>query len=237
MKALLEIKNLHVHYGAIHAIQGINLSIHEGEIVTILGPNGAGKTTTLHTVSGILKKSHGEILFDGKPIHQLPAHKIVARGISQSPEGRIVFPQLTVLENLEMGAYLRRNKEEITKDMKHMFELFGRLEERKHQIAGTLSGGEQQMLAIARAYMAKPRLLLLDEPSLGLAPLLVKAIFEAIIKINKMGTTILLVEQNAYAALKIAKKGYVLTTGKIHTQDTAENLLKSQEIQKAYLGG
>ena len=235
-EALLEVKNLHVHYGAIHAIQGIDLCIYQGEIATILGPNGAGKTTTLHAISGLLKGSSGKIFFDGKPIHNLPAHKIVAHGISQSPEGRIVFPRLTVLENLEMGAYLRRDKEEIAQDRQIMFNLFPRLQERKSQVAGTLSGGEQQMLAIARAYMAKPRLLLLDEPSLGLAPLLVKAIFKAIVEINKRGTTILLVEQNAYAALNIAKKGYVLANGKIHISETAENLLKSQEIQKAYLG-
>ena len=233
---MLAIKDMHVHYGAIHAIQGIDLSISQGEIVTILGPNGAGKTTTLHAISGLLPISTGKIIFDGKPINGMAANKIVGLGVAQSPEGRMIFPQLTVMENLEMGAYLRRDKE-IVADMDSMFALFTRLRERKKQIAGTLSGGEQQMLAIARAYMARPRLLLLDEPSLGLAPLLVKAIFAAISEINKRGTTILLVEQNAYAALKIAHRAYVLTNGKISMQGQAQELLASQEIQKAYLGG
>ncbi len=234
---LLELKNMHVHYGSIHAIQGLNLFIKEGEIVTLLGSNGAGKTTTLHSISGLIPTSSGEILFDGKPIHKLPAYQIVSRGIAQSPEGRMVFPDLTIFENLELGAYLRKNKEEIQLDLKYMFKLFPRLLERKQQLAGTLSGGEQQMLAIARAYMSKPRLLLLDEPSLGIAPILVKAIFDAIVEINqKKGMTILLVEQNAYAALKIATRGYVIATGEMFMEGDARDLIKNEEIQKAYLG-
>ncbi|TNF01976.1 MAG: ABC transporter ATP-binding protein [Deltaproteobacteria bacterium] len=233
---LLEIKDMHVHYGAIHAIQGINIKVNQGEIVTILGSNGAGKTTTLHSISGLIPISSGEILFDGKPIHTFPAHKIVAEGVAQSPEGRMVFPDLTVQENLEMGAYLREDNHKIKEDLEYMFKLFPRLLERKKQLAGTLSGGEQQMLAIARAYMANPRLLLLDEPSLGIAPILVQAIFDAIVEINKHGTTILLVEQNAYAALKIAHRAYVIATGEMFMEGPANELIKNEEIQKAYLG-
>ncbi len=233
---LLQIKDLHVHYGAIHAIHGINLNVQEGEIVTILGSNGAGKTTTLHTISGLLKPSSGEILFDGKPIHKMEANKIVAEGVAQSPEGRMVFPDLTISENLDMGAFLRRDKEGIEKDREYMCQLFPKLKERAKQLAGTLSGGEQQMLAIARAYMANPKLLLLDEPSLGIAPILVQAIFDAVVEINKKGTTILLVEQNAFAALKIAHRAYVLTTGEIGMEGPAKELLENEEIQKAYLG-
>jgi len=233
---LLQIKDLHVHYGAIHAIHGINLNVHEGEIVTILGSNGAGKTTTLHTISGLLKPSSGSILFDGKPIHKMEANKIVAEGVAQSPEGRMVFPDLTISENLDMGAFLRRDKEGIEKDREYMCQLFPKLKERAKQLAGTLSGGEQQMLAIARAYMANPKLLLLDEPSLGIAPILVQAIFDAVVEINKKGTTILLVEQNAFAALKIAHRAYVLTTGEIGMEGPAKELLENEEIQKAYLG-
>lgn len=232
---ILSIKNMHVHYGAIHAIHGINLEVFEGEIVTLLGSNGAGKTTTLHSISGLIPISSGEILYDGKPIHQMAAHKIVGCGIAQSPEGRLVFPDLTVKENLEMGSYLRSDSE-IGTDLNYMFKIFPRLKEREKQLAGTLSGGEQQMLAIARAYMAKPKLLLLDEPSLGIAPILVQAIFEAIVELNKKGMTILLVEQNAYAALKIAHRGYVLTTGEIAMQGPSAELLSNEEIQKAYLG-
>ena len=232
---LLQVKGMHVHYGNIHAIQGIDLSITKGEIVTVLGPNGAGKTTTLHTISGLLTPSQGSILFEGRPLTGLPANKIVARGISQSPEGRMVFPGLTVMENLEMGAYLRRD-DKIERDKEDMFRLFPRLKERKRQPAGTLSGGEQQMLAIARACMANPRLLLLDEPSLGIAPILVKSIMEAICEINRRGTTILLVEQNAYAALKIAHRGYVLATGTVFMEGSAQELLDDKDIQKAYLG-
>ena len=234
--AMLEVKDLHVHYGAIHAIHGINLQVNEGEIVTILGSNGAGKTTTLHTISGLLKPSSGSILFKGEPIHTLEANKIVSKGVAQSPEGRMVFPDLTISENLDMGAFLRRDKEGIQKDRDYMCSLFPKLRERAKQLAGTLSGGEQQMLAIARAYMANPKLLLLDEPSLGIAPILVQAIFDAIVEINKKGTTILLVEQNAYAALKIAHRAYVLTTGEIGMEGPAKDLLENEEIQKAYLG-
>ncbi len=236
MSTILEIKDLNVHYGAIHAIHGINLKVEEGEIVTLIGSNGAGKTTTLHTISGLLKPTSGEIVFKGQPIQGLPAHKIVAQGLAQSPEGRMVFPDLTVGENLEMGAFLRNNKAEIAADLKKMFTLFPRLEERRKQHAGTLSGGEQQMLAIARAYMAKPKLLLLDEPSLGIAPILVQAIFDAIVEINRSGMTVLLVEQNAYAALKIAHRGYVLTTGEIAMQGPSAELISNEEIRKAYLG-
>lgn len=234
--ALLQIKDLHVHYGAIHAIHGININVFEGEIVTILGSNGAGKTTTLHTISGLLRPSSGEILFDGKPIHTMPANKIVAAGIAQSPEGRMVFPDLSIEENLDMGAYLRRDKTQTQKDRDYMCSLFPKLKERAKQLAGTLSGGEQQMLAIARAYMANPKLLLLDEPSLGIAPILVQAIFDAVVEINAKGTTVLLVEQNAYAALKIAHRAYVLTTGEIGMEGPAKDLLNNPEIQKAYLG-
>jgi branched-chain amino acid transport system ATP-binding protein len=234
---LLELRNMHVHYGAIHAIQGLNLVVNEGEIVTILGSNGAGKTTTLHSISGLIPTSSGEIIFDGKAIHATAAHKIVAQGIAQSPEGRMVFPDLTVFENLEMGAYLRSDKKEIENDLEYMFSLFPRLLERRKQLAGTLSGGEQQMLAIARAFMSKPKLLLLDEPSLGIAPILVKAIFNAIVEINqKKNMTILLVEQNAFAALKIADRGYVIATGEMFMEGKAEDLISNEEIQKAYLG-
>lgn len=235
-EALLEVKDLHVHYGAIHAIHGINIKVNKGEIVTILGSNGAGKTTTLHTISGLLRPSNGEIIYNGDPIHNLSAHKIVSKGVAQSPEGRMVFPDLTVMENLEMGAYLRKDNDKIAEDFEYMFNLFPRLKEREKQLAGTLSGGEQQMLAIARAYMASPDLLLLDEPSLGIAPILVQAIFHAIKEINNKGTTILLVEQNAFAALKIAHRAYVLTTGEIFMEGDASELIKNEEIQKAYLG-
>ena len=233
---LLHIRDMHVHYDSIHAIHGVNIDVFEGEIVTILGANGAGKTTTLHAISGLVPISSGEVLFDGKPLHTTPAHKIVKMGVAQSPEGRMVFPDLTIKENLEMGAYLREDKAEIEKDLTYMYELFPRLQEREKQLAGTLSGGEQQMLAIARAYMANPKLLLLDEPSLGIAPILVQAIFKAIQEINAHGTTILLVEQNAFAALKIAHRAYVLTTGEIAMSGNAKDLLNDEEIQKAYLG-
>ena len=236
MSTILEIKDLNVHYGSIHAIHGIDLKVEEGEIVTLIGSNGAGKTTTLHTISGLLKPTSGSITFNGEEIQAIPAHKIVAKGLAQSPEGRMVFPDLTVGENLEMGAYLRNDKDGIKADLKKMFTLFPRLEERRKQLAGTLSGGEQQMLAIARAYMAKPKLLLLDEPSLGIAPILVQAIFDAIVEINKTGMTVLLVEQNAYAALKIAHRGYVLTTGEIAMQGPSAELISNEEIRKAYLG-
>ncbi len=235
-QALLSIQDIHVHYGAIHAIHGINLEVHQGEIVTILGANGAGKTTTLQAISGLIPISHGNINFQGRPIHKLKAHQIVARGIVQSPEGRQVFPDLTVGENLEMGAYLRKDKAQMKKDLDFMVELFPKLHQRRKQLAGTLSGGEQQMLAIGRAYMGRPKILLLDEPSLGIAPILVQNIFQAIQEINRQGMTILLVEQNAFAALKIADRGYVLTTGNIGLQGTGHDLLANEEIQKAYLG-
>ncbi len=233
---ILQLKDMHIHYGPIHAIHGINLHVHTGEIVTILGANGAGKTTTLHAISGLVPLSRGEIIFQEKPIHQQKAHEIVKMGVAQSPEGRMVFPDMTVKENLEMGAYLRSKKADILKDENYVFNLFPRLKERHKQLAGTLSGGEQQMLAIARAFMANPKLLLLDEPSLGIAPILVQAIFKAIKEINRRGTTILLVEQNAYAALKIAHRGYVLMNGEIAMMGKAEELIANEEIQKAYLG-
>lgn len=234
--AILSIQDLHVHYGAIHALHGLNIEVNQGEIVTILGSNGAGKTTTLHTISGLLKPSTGKVVFDGAEINGIPPHKIVAKGLAQSPEGRLVFPDLTVRENLEMGAFLRKDKASILHDEEYVFTLFPRLKEREKQLAGTLSGGEQQMLAISRAYMAKPKLLLLDEPSLGIAPILVQTIFKAIQELNAKGMTILLVEQNAFAALKIAHRAYVLTTGEISMQGDAQELLNNEEIKKAYLG-
>jgi len=233
---ILQLKNLNIHYDAIHAIKGINLIIKKGEIVTILGSNGAGKTSTLKSISGLVPCSSGEIIFNGQPIHKWKAHKIVQAGLAQSPEGRLIFPDLTVLENLEMGAYLRNDKSGIATDMDYVSNLFPILKERASQLAGTLSGGEQQMLAIARAYMAKPILLLLDEPSLGIAPILVQTIFKAIKEINSRGTTILLVEQNAYAALKVADRGYVIQTGEMVMNGTSKDLIENEEIKKAYLG-
>ncbi|RLA63732.1 MAG: ABC transporter ATP-binding protein [Epsilonproteobacteria bacterium] len=233
---MLELKNLNIHYGAIHAIKGINLTIKEGEIVTILGSNGAGKTSTLRSISGLIRPSSGEIIFKQNPIHKWKAHKIVKAGLAQSPEGRLIFPDLTILENLEMGAYLRNDKDGISKDMDYVCNLFPILSERESQRAGTLSGGEQQMLAISRAYMSSPTLLLLDEPSLGIAPILVKTIFKAIKEINSRGTTILLVEQNAFAALKVADRGYVMQTGEIIMSGPAQELIENDEIKKAYLG-
>lgn len=235
-QTILELKNIDVHYGAIHAVKKINLELHKGEIVTLLGSNGAGKTTTLHTISGLLTPSGGEILFNGNPIHKMPAHKITALGLAQSPEGRQVFANLTIKENLEMGAYLRTDKKEIEDDLQFVFKLFPKLKERESQLAQTLSGGEQQMLAIARAYMSKPTLLLLDEPSLGIAPILVASIFKAIKEINQKGMTILLVEQNAYLALSVSNRAYVLTNGEISLQGQAKELLANEEIKKAYLG-
>lgn len=234
---ILEIVDLHVSYGAIQAIHGINITVPRGEIVTILGSNGAGKTTTLKTISGLLVPKSGQILFEGRAIHQMKAHQIVSLGLAQSPEGRMVFPDLTVDENLDLGAYLRSDKEGIQRDREYMQDLFPKLKERKKQLAGTLSGGEQQMLAIARAYMSRPKLLLLDEPSLGIAPILVQAIFGAIQEINKRDKiTILLVEQNAYAALKIADHGYVLMTGEVAISGSSKELIENKEIQRAYLG-
>jgi len=235
---MLEIKNLSVSYGAISALHGISLSVPDGKIVTLIGANGAGKTTTLKTISGLLKPKSGEIFYDGKNIAGLPPHQIVARGLSHAPEGRMIFANLTVLENLQLGAYLQKDKKIIRHELEHVFGLFPRLSERQKQIAGTLSGGEQQMLAIGRALMSKPKLLLLDEPSLGLAPLLVKTIFEKIVGINReQGITILLVEQNANLALGISHSGYVLETGKIILQDDSAALRQNPQVKSAYLGG
>lgn len=234
--ALLEVKDIHTYYGAIHALKGISIHVDEGEIVTLIGANGAGKSTTLNTICGILHPREGTIYLDGQPIHELPAHEIVRRGVSQAPEGRRVFGRLTVMENLEMGAYARSDKAGIARDMERVFALFPRLKERAKQVAGTLSGGEQQMLSIGRALMANPRVLLLDEPSMGLAPILVEAIFDTIRAINSQGTTVLLVEQNALMALSVASRGYVLQTGEIVLQDTAAALQENEMVRKAYLG-
>ena len=234
---LLEIKNLYVKYGNVEVLHGINIAVDEGEVVTILGANGAGKSTTLLAISGLVKPSQGEILFDGKPLHKLHAHQVVHAGISQSPEGRRVFGTLTVQENINLGAFIVRDKEKIAQTRKWIYELFPRLEERKNQLAGTLSGGEQQMLAIGRALMNEPKVLLLDEPSLGLAPLLVKAIFETVRQINAKGVTVVLVEQNAKAALKLAHRGYVLEVGNITLTGSSKELLTNSEIVEAYLGG
>ena len=235
--AMLEVKDINVYYGAIHAIKGISLSVEEGEIVTLIGANGAGKSTTLRTISGLLKPKTGEINFLGKSIAGMPPHKIVREGISQVPEGRRIFAEMTVQENLELGAFTRTDDAEIQNDFKMVFGRFPRLEERKFQLAGTLSGGEQQMLAMGRALMSRPRLLLLDEPSMGLAPLLIKEIFNIIVDINKTGTTVLLVEQNANMALSIANRAYVLETGRITISGDAKELAASEDIRKAYLGG
>ena len=234
--ALLEVNDIHTYYGAIHALKGLSIYVEKGEIVTLIGANGAGKSTTLNTICGVMHPRNGTILFDGKPIHTLPAHQIVTLGVSQAPEGRRVFGRLNVTENLEMGAYARTDKDGIKQDMDRVFTLFPRLKERAGQVAGTLSGGEQQMLAIGRALMANPRLLLLDEPSMGLAPILVEAIFDTVRQINALGTTVLLVEQNALMALSIANRGYVLETGNIVLQDTASALQQNEMVRKAYLG-
>lgn len=234
---MLEVKDLEVYYGAIHAVKGISLRVEDGQIVTLIGSNGAGKSTTLHTISGLIKPRSGNILFDGTDITGTPAHKIVASGLVQVPEGRHVFANMSVMENLDMGAYLRKDKDGIEKDKKKVFELFPRLFERKNQLSGTLSGGEQQMLAMGRALMERPRVLLLDEPSMGLAPLLVKEIFSIIKTINEEGTTVLLVEQNANMALSIADYTYVLETGRITLSGPAADLSASEAVRKAYLGG
>ncbi len=234
--AMLQVNDIHSYYGHIHALKGISLTVDKGEIVTLIGANGAGKTTTLKTISGTMHPRHGAITLDGEHIEGLPPHAIVMRGIGQSPEGRKIFGALTVQENLEMGAYARTDKPAIARDLDFVFTLFPRLAERKFQLGGTLSGGEQQMLAMGRALMTHPRVLMLDEPSMGLAPVLVEAIFETIQKLNQEGTTILLIEQNAAKALQVAKRGYVIETGQIVLQDTAENLRKSELVRKAYLG-
>jgi len=235
---MLEVRDLHVNYGAVSALHGISLKVEKGEIVTLIGANGAGKSTTLRTISGLVKPRSGLIQFEDRDISGLPPHVIVGRGIAQSPEGRMVFANLTVLENLRMGAYLRKDTREIHKDMQYVFSIFPRLKEREQQTAGTLSGGEQQMLAIGRALMSKPKCLMLDEPSLGIAPILVQTIFEKIVEINReLGLTILLVEQNANLALEISNRGYVLETGRITLTDTAAALRDNAEVQECYLGG
>ena len=234
---MLEVTDLHVHFGVIHAIKGISLTVNDGEIVTLIGANGAGKTTTLRTVSGLKRPSDGTIFFEGRDITGLSAQERVKIGISQVPEGRRVFSSMTVLENLELGAYLRKDNDGISKDLNMVFERFPILADRRKQAAGTLSGGEQQMLAMGRALMSRPKLLCLDEPSMGLAPLLVQEIFDIIKDINEKGTTVLLVEQNASMALQIADRAYVMETGRITLSGTGEELMQSDEIKKAYLGG
>jgi branched-chain amino acid transport system ATP-binding protein len=236
MTAILTVQDLHVYYGNVHALKGINLQVEEGEIVTLVGANGAGKSTTLRTISGLLRPQQGEIHFEGARLDSLPAHRIVDIGVSHAPEGRKVFTTLTVQENLNMGAYSRNDKDGIEESRRRVFRLFPRLKERQGQIAGTLSGGEQQMLAIGRALMSRPKLLMLDEPSLGLAPMLVRAIFDTVREINQQGITILLVEQNARAALRLADRAYVLETGQIALSGTASELLRSERVRKAYLG-
>lgn len=233
---MLELIEVHTYYGNIHALKGVSMTVAEGEIVTVIGSNGAGKSTMLRTIHGILRPKKGSILLEGEALEKLPAHKIVERGISQSPEGRLIFPRMTVQENLEMGAYTRKDKAGIAQDFEWVFKLFPRLKERINQKGGTLSGGEQQMLAIGRAMMAHPRIMLLDEPSMGLSPILVEQIFETIVELNKQGTTILLVEQNARMALSIAHRGYVLQTGEIILHDTSAKLKEDPMVQKSYLG-
>ncbi len=234
--ALLELDNVHTYYGNIHALKGISVTVDKGEIVTLIGSNGAGKTTTLKTISGVLHPREGTITLEGHRIDRAPAHHIVGKGISQAPEGRRIFPRLTTVENLEMGAFHRNDKAAIQHDMERVFTLFPRLKERRSQLGGTLSGGEQQMLAIGRALMSRPDILLLDEPSMGLSPVLVETIFEIIQDIHAQGTTILLVEQNALMALQVASRGYVLQTGRIVLHDTAANLSENEMVRKAYLG-
>ena len=234
---LLEIEDLAVDYGAVKALKGVSLVANEGEIVTLIGANGAGKTTLLRTISGLIPVRSGRIRFQGKNLVKMPPHDIVRLGIAQSPEGRMVFANLSVEDNLELGAYLRKGRAEILADRDAVYQQFPRLKERRKQSAGTLSGGEQQMLAIGRALMARPRLLLLDEPSLGLAPLLVREIFRTIREINERGVTVLLVEQNAHMALSIAGRGYVLETGRVTLEDAASRLLQNEEVKRAYLGG
>ncbi len=234
---MLKVNDISVHYGVIEAVRKITFEVNQGEIVSLVGANGAGKTTILRTISGLIRPTTGTVEFEGGAIEKVPPQKIVAAGLSQVPEGRHIFPGLTVLENLEMGAFLRKNKEENKKMMKEVFERFPILAERKGQDASTLSGGEQQMLAMGRALMSQPKLLLLDEPSMGLAPIFIKEIFNIIQDIQKQGTTVLLIEQNANMALSIADRGYVLETGKIVLSGTGQELLASEEVQKAYLGG
>jgi branched-chain amino acid transport system ATP-binding protein len=234
--ALLEINDVHSYYGNIHALRGVSLTVERGEIVTLIGANGAGKSTTLKTISGIVRPRRGNVMLGGEDLAQYSAHEIVSKGVSQVPEGRGIFSRLTVTENLEMGAYIHNDPQQLIDDMERVFTLFPRLRERRKQVAGTLSGGEQQMLAMGRALMARPKVLLLDEPSMGLAPILVESIFETVQNINKEGGTILLVEQNALMALQIAHRGYVIQTGEIVLQDDAAALQNNEMVQKAYLG-
>jgi branched-chain amino acid transport system ATP-binding protein len=234
--AALELRNIHTFYGHIHAIKGVSLRVNPGEIVTLIGANGAGKTTTLRTISGIVQPREGQVLFNGQRIDRVPPHRIVEMGVCQSPEGRRIFSRMTVQENLEMGAFARRDPAGVREDLERALELFPRLKERLKQRGGTLSGGEQQMLAIGRALMSRPKVLLLDEPSMGLAPMLVETIFNTIVQINRQGVAVLLVEQNALMALNVANRGYVLETGQIVLEDEASALQKNEQVQKAYLG-
>lgn len=234
--AMLEVKDLHVHYGVIEAIKGISFEVNKGEVIALIGANGAGKTTILHTISGLIKPSAGTVLFEGKDIVKIPGHKIVSLGMAHVPEGRRVFAQLSVYENLLMGAYTRKDKEEIQNSLQIVYDRFPRLEERKNQMAGTLSGGEQQMLAMGRALMSNPSIILMDEPSMGLSPIFVNEIFDIIQKVSEAGTTVLLVEQNAKKALSIADRAYVLETGKIVLTGKADELMNDDSIKKAYLG-
>lgn len=234
--AMLEVKDLEVYYGVIQAIKGISFHVDKGEVVALIGANGAGKTTTLHTVTGLLSPKSGHVMFEGKDITKVPAHKIVSMGMAHVPEGRRVFAELSVYENLKMGAYTRKDKNEIEESLKNVYKRFPRLEERKNQMAGTLSGGEQQMLAMGRALMSKPKILLMDEPSMGLSPIMVNEIFDIIRSVSESGTTVLLVEQNAKKALSIADRAYVLETGTIALEGKAKDLLEDDSIKKAYLG-
>ena len=234
--AMLEVKDLEVYYGLLQAIKGISFHVDKGEIIALIGANGAGKTTTLHTVTGLISPKNGHVLFEGKDITKIPAHKIVSMGMAHVPEGRRVFAELSVYENLKMGAYTRKDKNEIEESLKNVYKRFPRLEERKNQMAGTLSGGEQQMLAMGRALMSKPKIILMDEPSMGLSPIMVNEIFDIIRSVSESGTTVLLVEQNAKKALSIADRAYVLETGKIVLEGKAKDLLEDDSIKKAYLG-
>ena len=233
---ILEVEDVHIFYGAIHAVKGVSLEVRQGEIVTLIGANGAGKSTTLRAINGLNRPRSGAIRFEGTDIAGSPAHEVVKRGIAQSPEGRRLFPRMTVAENLEMGAFQRTDRENVAEDLDRVFELFPRLHERNTQKAGTLSGGEQQMCSIGRALMARPKLLLLDEPSMGLAPIFVERIFETIVEVNKQGTPVLLVEQNALMALDVADRGYVLETGRIALSGDAKELARNEQVRKTYLG-